>query len=469
MANDFLKWLAQEAQERTAKYRMYREYYDGEHDVQLTARQRKYLQVGSEQEFSANYIPIVVDGLANRLLVKEFDGDNEKLINEWWTMGNMDSHQHAVHVSAIRDGDSYLMVDWDPIEERPIFVPHIAYDGRGGVTVHYSDEQLAPIAATKRWWIEFGPMAGKMRRMNIYYPERIERYYASDNSGEWGWLPYTGDGYEAVLPWVNEKTGEPIGIPLIHFTNRSRGMRYGVSEMEPGIPMQNALNKAVVDLLAAADASGFRIMVMVGDDADGVQVSPGMFINSLKHASEVNVSAIPGEPMRPLIEVVDSFVQRIGQVTDTPLSYFQQSGQMASEGTHEKHEDRMLVKCRVSSVEFGASWVKAMNQAISTANAFSSMSVKPGALKAVWEDFDTRKTTEKLKEKAEIMQIMVMSGASIEQAALVAGFTDREAKMLAKIDMTMDPMRVQALMAQLPVNQNVNPTANADDTKPVVE
>ena len=65
-------------QEREGRYRAYREYYDGEHDTQLTDRQRQYLQLKVGEEFNGNYRPIVVDALVERLTVTGVEtGDQE--------------------------------------------------------------------------------------------------------------------------------------------------------------------------------------------------------------------------------------------------------------------------------------------------------------------------------------------------------------------------------------------------------
>src|SRR4030067_217864 len=69
-----------EAKPRYSKRRQYREYYDGKHETMLTERQRKYLQIKTGQEFNDNYCPIVVDALAERLVVTGFtvSGESEE-------------------------------------------------------------------------------------------------------------------------------------------------------------------------------------------------------------------------------------------------------------------------------------------------------------------------------------------------------------------------------------------------------
>lgn len=434
----FLAHLVHEAEERSAKYREYRDYYDGNHSVRLSDRQMAYLTFGAETDhnFSANYMHIVVDSLAQRLTVKNFDaGPLTDTLNEWWRRARMDSRQFGLVTSCIRDGDCYLLVGWDNERGIPTFHVNTAYDGRDGAHVFYSTDDDSAVAATKRWWVEYGQGAGDMRRMNVYFPDRVERYYSHSRQSEYGWLPFSSDGLPTILDFTDD-ANDPLGIPLIHFTNRSRGFHYGLSEIEPGIPMQRALNKSIIDLLAAADASGFRIWVMLGDEPSAdLAVSPGGFVYSPRSPDEVSITAVPGEPMRPLIEVVDSFVQRIGQVTDTPLSYFQLSGQMASEGTHKAHEARMLAKARVTATEIGNSWEDAMRMAIKLSNVYGGTNLDPDTEIIVnWEDFDIREEIEKLVEKSGALGDLVSAGSGIKNAALVAKFTNTEAEMLAEVD-----------------------------------
>lgn len=449
MANEFLQHLVREAEERADHYRRYREYYDGVHDVPLTARMRQYLQVSGDKEFSANYMPIVVDSLANKLEVIGFDGDNADLVWEWWNANKFDASQFALHVNAIRDGDAYVMVEWDEERKIPRWYVQMAYDGRSGCTIHYSSEDNRPVAATKRWWVEFGESAGKMRRLNIYFPDRIERYKTTSEQNELGWIPYDDDGMGPVLDWT-DSSGQPIGIPVAHFTNRARGWNYGLSELSSAIPMQDALNKAIIDLLASADTSGFRVYWLAGDDASDMTISPGIVVNSQKPRDEVEFNAFQGEPLRPGIEVVNSFIQRIAQVTGTNMSYFQETGQMASEGTHEAHEGGMISKARATSAELGTGYEKLMEIAIKVNNTFGDGTADPNLpLQTLWADFDARNEVEKMMEKSQVVINLVSAGASIKNAAIVAGFSEQDAEMLAEIDGVMDPLRRQAMMGGL--------------------
>lgn len=431
----FLQHMIDEDDNRQQNYRQYRDYYDGRQGVVLTRRQREYLHVPAEKEFAANYMHIVVDSLATRLSVVGFEavGDRRltKELNRWMRVMRLNSIQNGVHTSAIRDGDSYGFVDWDPQRGIPRLVPHLAYDGRDGVHAYYSAEKSEPVVFAKRWTVETG-MEGLpvgSRRMNLYFTDRVERFWSNASTGKWGWVPWSGDN----LPHISRYQ---TGAPLVHFTNRARGFRYGLSELEPGIPMQDALNKAVVDLLAAADASGFRIMVAIGFDPEGLALAPGTWVAVPGQSpSEASASAIPGEPLRPHIEAIDNFVQRIGQVTDTPLSYFQQSGQMASEGTHRQHETRMIAKARSASIELGEQWEELMRICIRLSNRYGGTDYDEDVeIATLWADFDIRNLEEKMLLRAQALKALADAGVGIEAAAKMSGFTEDEAKLMAEME-----------------------------------
>ena len=429
--DSFLTHLENEDAEMQQKYRELREYYEGIHETQLTDRQRSYLQLKAHDEFSANYMPLVIDGMAARLTVEGFDaGEQSAMLLEWWQDNRMDADQDDVHVQSIRDGDSYILVGWDNERGIPTFHPHMAYDGRDGMHVVYDTEDSSKIAfAAKRWLVESGLDAGYKRRMNIYTENKVLRYHSNQLEEDGQWVLFQTDPWEA-------SDGTPLGVPVIHFKNRGRGYRYGQSEIEQAIPMQNALNKAVIDLLAAADTTAFRILTMIGNDPTGMDISPGGWVSMPNPPAEGKIGYIPGEDVRPMIEIVDSFVQRIGQVSDTPLSYFQLSGQMASEGTHKQHESRMITKVKKASVKYGNSWEDVMKIARRLNNTFGSGTMsEEQRIEVRWADFSAREENDRLTEKIERFKVLIDAGVAPYEAARKAKFSDEDAVDLAKVDL----------------------------------
>lgn len=450
----FLQWLVNEDQARQDRYAMYREYYDGDHDTQLTERQRRYLQIKSGQEFNVNYCPIVVDALAERLEVTGFDagGQGEDLW-QWWQDNRMDGAQNVVHTSAVRDGDTYLIVEWDNEKSQPVFTHELAYDGAEGVKVHYSKEKRNRIMfASKRWRTEGenGADAGYVRRMNLYYPDRIEKYASDQRVFEGAWQPYQDEGEtEWPIPWV-DSAGQPLGVPVMHFKNLEQGYNYGVSELKNVIPIQNALNKSVIDLLAAADTTSFRIYYMIGDDPSGISIVPGSWVYTLRPPGGENgatIGAIDGEDIKPLINLKDSFTIEIAQVSRTPVSYFQVSGHRPAEGTMKQEEAGLVSKAKNRHVSFGNAWENAMILARRLRNTFGVQAMgqtldEAQRIETIWRDPQTRNEKEHIETistKIEKLRI------PLERAWREAGYDEQT------IAEMMDSPEIQARLNMLSI------------------
>lgn len=398
----FLEWLATEDQERQDGYNKYRDYYEGEHDAQLTDRQRRYLQIKDDQEFNVNLCPVVVDSLAERLTVTGFMAEKgqDEILWQWWTDNRMDGVQKNVHTAAIRDGDGYVMVGLDNEHGRPTFTHEPAFNGTDGVKIHYASEQRqVAVFASKRWRIESenGDDAGYRRRLNLYYPDRVEKYVSDQRAFEGNWVRYQEEGDNFwPIPWT-DGSGQPLGVPIIHWRNQGRGYDYGRSELVDAIPVQNALNKSVIDLLSTADLMGFPLYYMLGDDPSALSIAPGAVIYSNKPANEVTFGKIPPSDLTPMSAIVDQFKITMAQVTRTPVSFFQISGHRPAEGTLKQEEAGLVAKAKDRQVYFGNSWEDAMMLARRLAGVYGEPMDETITISTQWADAETRNEREHLE------------------------------------------------------------------------
>ena len=172
-------------------------------------------------------------------------------------------------------------------------------------------------------------------RRTVYYPDRVEKY-ALD--GDWKQVQDPGDpGWP--LPFV-DGSGQPLGIPVSHLRNPD--LR---SELHDIIPLQDALNKAWLDIMAASDSTAFRMLVVLGfvpttdgkepaeDGSNLLQVSPGQMLATRKKPGEVSVDSIEPASLDPLLQVEERIIYRVAQISDTPLNRFQFSRQVSAEGS----------------------------------------------------------------------------------------------------------------------------------------
>ena len=396
-----------------------REYYEGLVYNFETADCASYVLPG---QVAVHNCPIIVDALVERLQVTGFEceGQAEQLW-EWWGKNRMDALQKIEHLAAARDGDAYLLVGWDSDKDQPTLSFEEALVDGEGVQIVYSDERNVPMLATKRWLMTTEGKIGKQRRMNVYYPDRIERYLSDDDGFEGGWQPYAEKGRPAVEKWV-DGMGEPLGLPVIHFKNKDTGYNFGTSELRDVIPLQNALNKTIIDLMAAADTTAFRIFWMMGDDPSALKVAPGSWIYSTRPPTGDNgaqVGYFPGEDLSNLIKLIDAMAIEIARVTRTPVSYFQVSGQRPAEGTLKQEESGLVGKIKDRQVAFGNCWEDAMALARRLANTFGGARLdETQQISTVWADPETR--NEKLLLDG--LQVKAALGVPTEQLWREAGY-----------------------------------------------
>ena len=484
----------------------YRNYYDGDQDVKLTDRQREFLNTSADDEFRLNQCQTVVESLAERLgvigfepvAVDKVESDGGEIdttrpgivdfANQLWESNRMDGAESEIYRQAAIDHVSYIVLDIDSATGEITFNHNDAYvspeaggDGEG-VKLHYADKKRRgkPLFATKRWAITNGTEAGAKRFFVVYYPDRIERYYQDDrdtnNSGEFseiGWREDVAeDGPMAGVwpqPWV-DSAGQPLGLPVIEFKNGRQ------SELSEVVPVQRALNKSVVDLIAAADVAGFGILFAAGwiPTSDGLQIStdddgtvssgneplqmePGaLFYTSNERGS---LTRINGDDLDRLIRTVDKWIISIAQVSRTPITNFQMFGQVPAEGTQRQLESGLLAKAAQRQLTYGNAWedlIYLARRVALGAPQYSGGQVAGYGLPAysafdlgelvristLWKEAATRSE----KEHLETLEIKRSMGVPQQQIFIEMGYTAQQAEAFSA---EMESQRVAGLAATL--------------------
>lgn len=435
----FLRWLAMDYEAQQRHYARLRAWYNGQHRVPLTDRQAEYLET-DDFDWAINYLRLPVDLAVERLTVEAFDGPDgiggdAGLIDEWWASGRMDSVQRQVHRAAVRDGDTYVLVEWDAEDGRPVFSHEPAFDGTEGMKVHYlSNLKREMTMASKVWaesWFDDGGRVQTVQRLNLYLPDRVEKYI---NSGR-GWAPYRETPDEAwPIPW-------PIGIiPVVHFRWRDDGGNWGESELEPLVPVQEMINKAVLDEAEAADSEALRKMVINGITLDmstdiSFRVNSIMNIPAGPGGARADVVVIPPGDLSQLRERINDYIIRIAQLSYIPLQYFQVTGQIASAATQAADDSQLVAKVAAEAVALGNAWEDVMYIALKLNQEYGDGRdlARGQNIETVWADFERVDRIANEGRRAAVVQTLVGAGASIEGAAAVAGYSDAEVETLVNL------------------------------------
>lgn len=383
-------------------------WWGGDQKVILTDRLKQFLLTmqPANVHFSDNYLEVVVAAVTDRLNVTGFavpgehgeidDDGNEapgplaQFAVDTWTLERGDALQLRVHDTTVALGDAFVTAEWDPTLGRVA----LHYNDPRLVRVHYNPSNvLQPQFASKMW--EIAMTRGTSVRLNVYHPDRIERWIRSGSVAGGIWRAYVDDDFGGVIPWVMPD-GEPIGLPVVHFSNAPRGQTcYGRSEMLPAIPLQRALNKALHDLVRTSDAQGWpqRWATGTAGGTGDLNASPGdVWVAEEEGAKFGQLEAASPEGV---IAVMNKAQEDIGAITQTPQHLFRvTSGGFPSGEALKTAEAPLVRKVGKRQVQLGNSWedVMALAARIAAANGVLDADLPPSGYSAQWESAESRPT-----------------------------------------------------------------------------
>lgn len=269
-AQDALAWAcaALAAPHPSEDYKDYTRYLNG--DTRLEFATEKYRRAfgGIFKRFGYNRCAAVVSAHSERLFIERFeagaDEQRDQAIQAIWDANRMDRRQVEVHEEALGYGDGYLIV-WPDPDGFPRLWPQQAALCR----VRYDDEFPGLTTLGLRAWMEQGYI-----RLNVYHPDRIERYISNkradggENLKPDGYREYDGDGGPIIdNPYLT--------VPVFHFANDARTGSMGRSELLDVAPIQDALNKTLIDMMVAEEFGAYPQKVILGIELDASPVAPG--------------------------------------------------------------------------------------------------------------------------------------------------------------------------------------------------
>lgn len=413
----FLRAAATMDSKRTGAYNTAEAYYDGDHETKLTDRLKEYLEV-SGLRYTENFCETVVDALAERLSIAGFESDKDGLADwlqeRFWDANELDAGQVRVHLEATKLGDSYLIADWDP--ERQIVT--FTYNSPHNVKVEYRNGEAR--YAVKVWDTDArsstNPSGQALKRMNVYYPDRIEKWFrlSSDEAGDW--VPHRDEGDAAwPMPWLTKSDPpKPRGIPVFHFANKPRRDHYGRAEHRGTIPQQDRLNKELLDLSAILDTMGWPQRTVAGATVAELKTAPGEIWTGPKDAKFEQFEA--ADPAGPL-ESIGKTIERMAGRSRTPTHMLMAEQEAPSGESRKTAESGLVAKAKNRHVFHGQTWINAARMAlVIAADEATGDEAKPpieAAAAAIvkinvnWTDPETRNEKEHLESLALMLELGV--------------------------------------------------------------
>ncbi|HNP58458.1 MAG TPA: phage portal protein [Gordonia sp. (in: high G+C Gram-positive bacteria)] len=270
---DLLTTLLQKLDEPAARFAELERYYNGTQPLAFLAPEAKEALGDRFGRMATNLPRLAVTSLSERLRVTGFQG-----IEVWddWLRNDLDQEAGIAHREALLLGASYVIV-WADAFGRP----KVTVESAKQVTVLTDPGTHRITAALKRWETD------KTTEAVMYGPQEIVRLSAPQTGA-------TTQGFKVV-----ETIPNPLGVvPVVRLRNADRILDDGVSEIDDLMPLIDALNKVLVDMMTTSEyvgrprrwATGIELEEADALDDDGEPTGETIAVNPIPEGNRAMIS-----------------------------------------------------------------------------------------------------------------------------------------------------------------------------------
>lgn len=427
MAED-ITWAVESIKARAEHDALMSGYYRGDQRLAFATAKFKSVFGKALSAFADNLCQAVIETQTSRLRITGFtseDGDETVVKSAWdvWLKNRMDAQAAVVHREGKITGDGYVIV-WPDREGLPRIYPNRSQQ----VTIERDDEEPERILKAGKLWRR----KDKYWRLNLYYPDRIEKMItisAGDNAPDKAAAYQSFEEQGVAWPLVN-----PWGVvPVFNFSNNLTYGTRGRSELADIVPLQDALNKSVTDMLVVMEFAAMPQRYVTGieieiDETSGrpkqTPFEPGVDRVWSVAAPDARFGEFTPAGLSQFIDVQESFRMEIARVSGIPLHYLMLKGDFPSGEAMRVAESRLVAKIEAAQTEWGNVWENVMALCL-------AMQGQAGArLSAMWRD------AMPADESATLEQALIKKqlGVSMAQIQREIGYSDDQiAQMAAEV------------------------------------
>lgn len=438
------KWLLETLIRRDERYRLAMAYYAGDHRLRFATEKWRNAFGQAFRAFSDNLCAPVVDAYTDRLQVRGFDaqggeesagevaGTVEQAVGALWRDNRMDVQSGQVHHDAVLCGDGYAIV-WRPeqTDAGPV-APVIYPQSPRHCAVDYDEEVPGRKTFAGKVWRQ---RDGRVR-LTLYYPDHVERYVTRTGRKDAG-IP---DSTRTFVAYDEDRAGGEFDnewgvVPVFHFANAKGVGQAGVSVLEPVFSLNDALNKAVLDMLVSMEYVSYpqRWASGIDEELDPVTraptgqpaFKPGPERMWLLENPEAKIGQLDQADLTQHVAVQESIRTEITRVTGIPrhlLLGVVAGGDWPSGESLRNAEARLTKRSEDLMGLFGPEWSAAMMLALRMAAVPT-----PSVLETLWVPAETRQD----RTQAETAVLKKTIGVSEAQLQRELGYTDDQRERIA--------------------------------------
>ncbi len=349
---------------RQSMYRTFTAYYNGQHRLAFASEKFRSAFGRLFFQFADNLMPTIVDTVADRMIVIDFDTEQGgaglgKAAWKLWMDQRMQRRSGELHAETFRSGDGYVIVWPDPDSGGACIYPQLSEQ----MTVFYDNE----VPGKMLWGAKSWQNPDQFVRLNMYYPDRLEKWITTRKMAAmplktlfWTEFKEPGETWPLVNPWGK--------VPVFHFVNNAPPGKFGKSELKDALPLQDALNKSVIDMLVAMEyvalpqryATGIETEIDEATNLPILPFQPSVDRLWLSADKDVRFGEFGAANLDQLLRVQNDLRLEIARVSRTPLHYMMPPEVAPSGEALKVLEDPLVKKVIDRQGSFGDVWSDAV-------------------------------------------------------------------------------------------------------------
>lgn len=417
MNTDLLTTLLQKIDEPAARYADLDRYYTGTQPLAFLSPEARKALGDRFGRLATNLPRLAVTSLAERLRVTGFTG-----AEVWsdWLRNDMDQESPIAHREALLLGNSYVIV-WADAFGRP----KVTIESAKQVAVLTDPGTRRITAAVKRWETKTTTEA------TVFLPDEIIRLRAEQTGA-------TTAGFTVI-----ETLANPLGVvPVVRLRNGDRLLDDGVSEITDLVPLVDALNKLLTDMMVTSEyvgrprrwATGIELEEEDVLDDEGNPTGETEAVNPIPEGNRAMISEndtakfgqLEAANLDGYGSAVDVLLGQIMAVSALPAHYIGQLGDTpASADALRAAEASLASRAEARQASFGRAWEDTARLIVGVRDGVDPQRVD---VRVTWADAATRSIAQEADAVVKLYQAGLLPAS---YALRRLGYSDTEVTEIA--------------------------------------
>lgn len=376
---DLLTTLLQKLEAPAPRFDTLERYYTGTQPLAFLSPESRTALGDRFGRMATNLPRLAVTSLAERLRVTGFDG-----VDVWtdWLRSDLDQEAGTAHREALLLGSCYVIVWADQFGR-----PRVTVESARQVTTLHDPGTRRITAALKRW------ETATTTEATLFGPTEIVRLRANQTGA-------TTAGFQVI-----ETIPNPLGVvPVVRLRNADRLLDDGISEIDDLMPLVDALNKVLVDMMTTSEfvgrprrwATGIELEEIDVLDEDGEPTGETEAVNPIPEGNRAMISENDGAKFGQLEAAqlggyetaVRVLQEQIMAVSALPAHYVGiTSANPASADALRAAEASLTARAEARQATFGRAWEDVARLIVGVRDGVDPLGVD---VRVQWADAATR-------------------------------------------------------------------------------